>query len=147
MASFRQEAKSYGNDNGMSGLEVLRKIKSGELNGVQDDGIWYVRVDKEADSVEDINLPYRSSYETTRKVSKFISLLGWVTFALGLIGAVMALGNYRWGPYWGALLAMVPGLVGVISGLFLVVAGQVSRATVDNADHTREILNVLRNKN
>ncbi len=142
MASFRQEVKSYGNDNGMSGLEVLRKIKSGELNGVQDDGIWYVRVDKEADSVEDINLPYRSSYETTRKVSKFISLLGWVTFALGLIGAVMALGNH-----WDSLLAMLPGLGGAISGLFLVVAGQVSRATVDNADHTREILNILRNKN
>ncbi len=131
MASFRQEAKSYGNDNGMSGLEVLRKIKSGELNGVQDDGIWYVRVDN-----------YRSSYETTRKVSKFISLLGWVTFALGLIGAVMALGND-----WGSLLEMLLGLGGAISGLFLVVVGQVSRATVDNADHTREILNILRNKN
>lgn len=147
MASFRQEAKSYGNDNDMSEPEVLLKIKSGELNGVQDDGIWYVRIDKKSDSVEDINLPYRSSYETTRKVSKFISLLGWVTFALGLIGAVMALGNYWWGSYWGALLAMVPGLGSAITGLFLVVAGQVSRATVDNADHTREILNILRNKN
>ena len=45
-----------------------------------------------------------------------------------------------------SILAIVPGLGIAVSGLFLVAAGQVTRATVDNADHTREILNLIRDK-
>lgn len=41
------------------------------------------------------------------------------------------------------LLAMLPGIGVAVSGLFLVASGEVMRASVDNADHTREILKVV----
>ena len=89
----------------------------------------------------------------------FISFLGWLVFAGGVIAvfagviaafAGMASGlqsQYRGGVSILALLpALLPGLGIEVSGLLLVAAGQLTRATVDNADHTREILNVIREK-
>ena len=109
---------------------------------VTDENAVYVELEKKAGvgvtSKNQKAAVYRSEYEAARKVSAFISFLGWVLAALGIIAALIAAsdGDAR---FWA--------MVGVaISGLFLVAAGQVTRATVDNADHTREILNLLRDK-
>ena len=92
---------------------------------------------------------YQSEYETARVISKFMSFIGWLFFAAGIFssafaGTVSSLqSDYNGGTI---ILALLPGLGLTVSGLFLVAAGQVTRATVDNADHTREILRVIRKK-
>jgi len=88
---------------------------------------------------------YQSQYGAARTVSMFISFLGWAVFSGGIIAALVGIGS---GSRYGggvSLLALLPGLGMAVAGLFLVAAGQVTRATVDSADQTREILNFIRN--
>lgn len=89
---------------------------------------------------------YSSNYSTAIGVSKFIAFLGWLMFSLGIIGALTGISESS--KYGGGfmLAALLPSIGISLSGLFLVVAGQVTKATVDNADHTREILALLRNQ-
>ena len=75
---------------------------------------------------------YRSKYGTARFVSLLVSLAGWLLFLAGLVSVFRM-----------PLLAMLPGIGVAVSGLFLVASGEVMRASVDNADHTREILKVV----
>lgn len=90
---------------------------------------------------------YQSQYGAARIVSMGISFLGWLVFAGGIFAAfiiIIGSGNqYGEGvSYWILLL----GLGLAVAGLFLVAAGQITRAVVDSADHTREILNYIKNK-
>lgn len=94
-----------------------------------------------------VTMAQQSAYGTARFVSFFISFLGWVAFVVGIIAAFASMGSLQL--KYGAgvsVLALLPGLGISISGLFLVAAGQVTRATVDNADNTRQILDLLRGK-
>jgi len=91
---------------------------------------------------------YQSQYGAARTVSMFISFLGWAVFAGGIIAAIAGFAGMGSGGRYGggvSLLALLPGLGMAVAGLFLVAAGQVTRATVDSADHTREILNFIKN--
>lgn len=89
---------------------------------------------------------YSSKYSTAIGVSKFISFLGWLTFVGGII--VLLIDISQSSKYGGEVViaTLFPSIGICICGLFLVAAGQVTRATVDNADHTREILTLLRNQ-
>lgn len=91
---------------------------------------------------------YKSKYGTARTVSIFISFLGWVVFVGGLIAAFTGMTGGLQGRYSGEVstVALLPGIGMAVAGLFLVAAGQVTRATVDNADHTREILNFIKSR-
>jgi len=40
--------------------------------------------------------------------------------------------------------AIAPAFGGVISGLFLVISGQITRATVNNTDNTGEMLTIMK---
>ncbi|EHI9302748.1 hypothetical protein J9097_004401 [Vibrio vulnificus] len=94
------------------------------------------------------NIAYESNYKTAQLVSKIISGFGWFIFSLGIIGLLMSLGagNTRYGFIMSQFIAAAaPGFVALISGLFLVAAGQVMKATVDNADHTYQIFSHLKN--
>ncbi|HFQ5018332.1 TPA: hypothetical protein ACGUP9_004422 [Vibrio vulnificus] len=94
------------------------------------------------------NIAYESKYKTAQLVSKIISGFGWFIFTLGIIGLLMSLGagNTRFGFSMSQFIAVAaPGFVALISGLFLVAAGQVMKATVDNADHTYQIFSHLKN--
>ena len=87
--------------------------------------------------------PEKSQYGTARTVAVFISFLGWVGFVIGVLAAIISVVSVL--PYRAiSILEILPGLGMAVSGLFLVAAGQVTRATVDNSDQTREILKVLR---
>ena len=84
-------------------------------------------------------MPEKSDYGVTRFVSSVISGLGWVLFGLIALGTAV---SFYAEPNPMILFVGVPS---AISCLFLVAAGQLTRATVDNADNTREILFLLRN--
>lgn len=93
---------------------------------------------------------YNSTYETTRVISEVISIVGWVIvgFAgLPLVGLFIGLSKEGSGSGFGGFfsVAMIYFCVcGIIGGLLLVVAGQFTRATVDNADSTAEMLAIMK---
>lgn len=90
---------------------------------------------------------YKSSYKTARGISEFVSFLGWLLFIVGIVIALVGFVGGIKSRYGGvSLIAMLPGLGTAVAGLLLVMGGQVTRATVDSADHTREIMNILREK-
>ena len=137
---------------GLDPDKVVKMIKDGFYVGRVVDDQWYVDPSELSGASTTTNgkaaATYRSEYETARKVSIFISLLGCLVFACGVIVALVGMAGGMQSGYGGgvSILAIVPGLGIAVSGLFLVAAGQVTRATVDNADHTREILNLIRDK-
>lgn len=85
-----------------------------------------------------------SDYDASRGISKIIELVGWVFVWIGAIIIAGLVLNNKYGDF--TLIAVLPGLGMSISGLFLVVAGQVTRATVDNASHTKAILEIMKEK-
>ncbi|VVS90686.1 site-2 protease family protein [Desulfoluna spongiiphila] len=82
---------------------------------------------------------FRPEYKTAQNVSEFMSGIGWIVAALGGIGAFVSF-------FSGVMLSIIPCLGLSVSGIFLVAAGQITRATVDNANSTREILSLLKEK-
>jgi len=80
---------------------------------------------------------YVSRYKTAIFVSNLVSFFGWVLVAMGVLFAVIGLYSSL------SMIGMLPDLGTAVSGLFLVMGGQITKATVDNADHTREILQRL----
>ena len=85
----------------------------------------------------------RNDYGTAVAISSIISFLGWVAVLIGAIAVIAAFGSFR----YGGILALLPALGIIVAGLFLVVSGQITRATVDNANYSREILYLLRSLN
>lgn len=79
-------------------------------------------------------------YVTAIAVGRLIALLGWVAF----IGGWLALfGAFSAAPVLGVFsLGVTGGLI--FSGLLMIAAGQIVRATADNANNTRQILEHLR---
>lgn len=106
------------------------------------------RADSSQQEVSSNSLKYDSDYGAARGVAKFISFLGWLVFIGGVLMSLIGLiagmeAQSRFGGGGVSIISMLPGFGISIAGLFLVAGGQVTRATVDSADHTREILRVL----
>jgi len=83
------------------------------------------------------NAPIPTKYGTARGVAVFGELIGWFLTIFGIVLVTLA-------------LTKDVGLTGVasasaisIAGLYLVMMGQFVRATLDNADNTREICRLL----
>lgn len=76
-------------------------------------------------------------YFAGRSISSFSAVLGWIVVALS---ALLLIFGIQEGIELIALSAL-----GVLSGLFLVMAAQATRAVMDNADHSRQILEELKN--
>ena len=66
--------------------------------------------------------------------------LGWCAFAGGIMTALL-------GSMGATAFGLWPSLEIAILGLTLVAVGEIIRATVDIADHTRKILYLIREKN
>jgi hypothetical protein len=77
-------------------------------------------------------------YKAAQGVSGFIELIGWLV-VIG--GGIVAIGSVS-----GGALFLLPGIGITISGLFLVMGAQVTKATVDNANNTREIIKLLKRR-
>lgn len=85
---------------------------------------------------------HASDYQTAKAISRFVSGVGWAAVGIGILGAVVAL--QQAGNAGGlALFAMLPALIMAAIGLLMVLAGQVTRAAVDTADNSREILRLV----
>jgi len=144
--------EEFGKKKGITTEKVIKMIKDGFYAGRVIDEEWFVESSEilssnSMSSTKSTGI-YQSDYVVARKVAKFLSFLGWVVFVIGVIAAFAGLVAGTQAPYSDgvSLLALLPGIGVAVSGLFLVAAGQVTRATVDNADHTREILNIIREK-
>lgn len=83
-----------------------------------------------------------SDYGTTVAVAKFVSFVGWIVVFLAFVFLAMALAAVgRTG-----LLAFGPVVGSVVGGLLLVMAGQVTRAIVENTQYTRRVFEILEEK-
>lgn len=90
---------------------------------------------------------YTSTYGTSRMIATFVSFVGWVVVGISALIILVSLAKST-GPYGGfALIGLFPALGGVVSGLFLVMTGQLTRATLNTADNTGQMLSLMkRNK-
>jgi len=88
---------------------------------------------------------YISTYRTARRVAELISAIGWIVCAIGaLVALISLLSLTEKGGFAVIGIALVPSLGGAISGLLLVSMGQITRAAVDSADHTGEMLAIMK---
>ncbi len=144
--------EEFGERKGINKEKVIKMIKDGFYVGRVVDEEWFIASSEISNSSSTSSVKstgaYQSNYGVARKISKFLSFIGWLVFAIGVVFSLAGLASGAQSPYGGSvtLLALLPGIGISISGLFLVAAAQVTRATVDNADHTREILNIIREK-
>jgi hypothetical protein len=117
--------------------------------GVRKDGSLEKNFDKsesvQASAYKDTSLQEvdydEQGYNTARFISKVIAFIGWVTVTVGIIIAIIGFATsagYKVG-FSTKLLLMLPGLYYSFAGLITVAFGQIMRATVDNASHTKEI--------
>ena len=81
-----------------------------------------------------------NDYRTSITVAKFISFVGW----LMCVGAIILIITAFAGAGRMGALAIAPGLGVFIGGLILVIAGQTSRAVMDNTNYSKQILELMR---
>lgn len=90
----------------------------------------------------------RAQYETARTVSIAISFFGWFVFVGGVFVAFSGITSILRAGYDTEIfiIAVLPGIGTVVSGLLLVAAGQVVKSTADSAENTSEILSLIKDK-
>ena len=86
-------------------------------------------------------MAYKSTYNTARVMAKAMSFFGWV---VAIIGVVVAMAGGTVGD--GSVAGTLPGLMVVLGGLAIAAAGQITRAAVDTADHTGDMVAILRER-
>lgn len=87
-------------------------------------------------------MKYASSYGTAKLVAEFVSVIGWM---IVMISAVMVVAAFTHSKDV-ALISLAPGASGLLIGLVTVATGQITRASVDHADHSGEILWLLKQR-
>jgi hypothetical protein len=97
---------------------------------------------------------FERSYATARTVFAITEFAGWCIVVIGAIaslvgfstGGLMGMG-FGEPPFAIRLLSMIPGLGMALAGLVSVAFVQSSRANVDSAEMSREMLALMRNSN
>lgn len=88
---------------------------------------------------------YTSSFDTARVISQLVSFVGWFLVGISpvilLVSLVLAVNG---GGFF--LIGLLVSLVVAIMGILVVMSGQLTRAVVDTADNTGELLAVMKNK-
>lgn len=84
-----------------------------------------------------------SKYSMARMMFCLMITVGWIIVIIGAVCAVLGLAT---GSTAGIAVGFFYGIGGLISGLMVVVTGQFMLATVDNADNTREILTLIKER-
>ncbi len=127
--------------------------KCGKENEDSFDSCWSCGVTKDGtESVkEDIAksnspLDYTSTSGTSRMIASLVSFLGWVIVAISVLILLFSLVGSLKENSGLALMGLFPSLAGIISGLLLVMSGQLTRALVDTADNTGQMLAIMKNK-
>lgn len=83
-------------------------------------------------------------YKLAGKVVRVLEVLGSIVVLFAILGAVAAFINGLSWSFGHAFLSMLPFGGGVISGLFMIVGAQITRAAIDTADNTRRIYEELK---
>lgn len=85
------------------------------------------------------NLPSNvsSHYSAGQTIASLAAFLGWLLVLLSVFLLMLSIGERI------ELVAL--SVFGIVSGLFLVMSAQATRAVMDNADHSRLILKELKN--
>ena len=111
--------------------------------GVTQDGTESVKED-----IANSNSPldYTSTSGTSRMIASLVSFLGWVIVAISVLILLFSLVGSLKENSGLALMGLFPSLAGIISGLLLVMSGQLTRALVDTADNTGQMLAIMKNK-
>lgn len=140
-------------------VDIVVETAGDEIRGLQSDGFEIIAENIEAKNSQEAlakteklsgvtkqthsEVGYESKYKTAQFISKLITFFGWLTFAVGLLLTLTGFssGSGRYGfDIWQAVAFATPGFATLVSGLFLVATSQVMKATVDNADHSYQIL-------
>lgn len=101
------------------------------------------RQSDQAVGVENIN----TEYGVAKGVSSVTSFIGWGLVILGVFVGLSPLMEGSQSRYGGiSWLAVLPGVGTAVSGFLLIMGAQVTKATVDTADYTRELLKAMRQK-
>lgn len=92
----------------------------------------------------------KKDYSQAIFISKLVSFIGWIAFILGIIGVFIILSDSNANSYSKVML-IVSGLaisiITALSGLILIIAGQVSRAIMDTANYSAAILDEVKQHN
>ncbi len=83
-------------------------------------------------SVIDIN-EKGNDYSVAIKVAKFTSFLGWVAV---VVGTLLSL----------SVVLIATGVPTLLSGFMLIAGGQITRATADSANYSKQMLEETRNR-
>ena len=83
---------------------------------------------------------YKSDYHIARVYAIMTSFLGWIILFMGAVLLILAITQKK------GDIAYSVSIILIMAGFWNVALGQLMRAGADNADHTREILNLLRRK-
>jgi hypothetical protein len=86
---------------------------------------------------------FSSTYKSSRMMAQASSFAGWLIFAFSITGFIMAFVEKG----LPSSLKIFGPLLGVVGGIIIVVAGQLTRAVADVSDHCSEILAILKMKN
>lgn len=87
-----------------------------------------------------VDVAIGSRYGTARIVASIVEFIGWLTVATGIVIGLMFFAE------GGQLLSVLPVIAIGISGLFMVMGGQMIRAMADTADTARLVLAELRDR-
>ena len=88
-----------------------------------------------------------NDYGVSITVAKIIAFFGWLAIIAGFVLILMAAAEtVKSGEFGlGTALALYPSVVAIVSGLVLVITGQVSRAVFDNTNYSKQMLDEMRN--
>lgn len=88
---------------------------------------------------------YTTTYGTARMIAQCISFIGWIIVIIGCLILIVSLIQSTKDHSF-ALMGLIPAFAAIISGLLLVMIGQMTRAMIDTADNTGQMLVILKNK-
>lgn len=137
--------EEFSEKKGIAVEKVVSMIKSGFYSGRVEGEQWYVSED-EFKGVGSAGVKSsHSKYFSTLKISKIISVVGWIIIIFGAVLALVFVSEMsKFGNGGAPLIALVPALSVSFSGLLLVAAGHLIRVVVDIADNSHAILNHLK---
>ena len=87
------------------------------------------------------------NYETARKLFSFLEFVAWGMVGIGVIASLFGAESVsQYGRNGATLAAAMPGIAIAFFGVFLVAIVQNSRASVDTAEYTQQMLKVARDQ-
>ena len=90
---------------------------------------------------------YKTKYGVAHGVSNLTCYFGWGLVIIGAIVTLVSIVNGIKSQYGGlSLFDTLSGIGITVTGFLLIMGAQITLATIDNADHTREILKTINTK-